>query len=121
MFTLSVKQLSEAQSESTLQSTPIPHLAGHSDPPQSTPVSFPSFNPLLQTERVGLKEGTLDGLDDGKREGALDDGKREGAPEGELDGGARHKKQLSGTTVLQSSSLLKQKPDIQSLLTIHES
>ena len=112
MFTLSVRQLSDAQSESTLQSTPIPHLAGHSDPPQSTPVSFPSFNPLLQTERVGLKEGTLDGLDDGKREGA---------PEGELDGGARHKKQLSGTTVLQSSSLLKQKPDIQSLLTIHES
>jgi hypothetical protein len=66
----------------------------------------------LQTERVGLKEGTLDGLDDGKREGA---------PDGELDGGARHKKQLSESTVLQSSSLLKQKPDIQSLLTIHES
>ena len=112
MFTLSVRQFSDAQSESTLQSTPIPHLVGHSDPPQSTPVSFPSFNPLLQTERVGLKEGTLDGLDDGKREGA---------PEGELDGGARHKKQLPESTVLQSSSLLKQKPDIQSLLTIHES
>ena len=104
--------MSDAQSESTLQSTPIPHLVGHSDPPQSTPVSFPSFNPLLQTERVGLKEGTLDGLDDGKREGA---------PEGELDGGARHKKQLPESTVLQSSSSLKQKPDIQSLLTIHES
>ena len=112
MFTLSVRQLSDAQSESTLQFTPIPHLVGHSDPPQSTPVSFPSFNPLLQTERVGLKEGTLDGLDDGKREGA---------PEGELDGGARHKKQLPESTVLQSSSSLKQKPDIQSLLTIHES
>ena len=42
-------QTPEAQSLFRLQIVPMRHLAAQSEPPQSTPVSFPSLTPLKQS------------------------------------------------------------------------